>query len=229
MPQSPNISCSSCVQVTKLFESCVWNVVSNWIGLIGVGVWVWFATRRATRRGKIVQLKQLVGFVHATPAATLAAHLHTHTNISDFHVRLTTTISSHKHNKCTHRHTYALTRTHTHTHRDTAHSHAVGQLWFRGHGLSTGITHTISRSTHTWGRVHTDTHYTLHITHYVYAAWHRTSCCIVNYVLRAIRIRLSCRLSGPCKYNTIDKGLGKMKAEACEACRTFPARGKWHL
>lgn len=162
MPQSPNISCSSCVQVTKLFECCVWNVVSNWIRLIGVGVWVWFATRRATRRGKILQLKQLVGFVHATPAATLAAHLHTHTNISDFHVRLTTTISSHKHNKCTHRHTYALTRTHTQGHSTLARRGATLISWswpVNGH-----YTYNFTQYTHMGARTHRHTLYASHYT-----------------------------------------------------------------
>lgn len=78
-------------------------------------------------------------------------------------------------------------------------------------GLALADTHTYTQSeaqTHTYTTLiswswpvngHTDTYncthgtYTPHITHYVYAAWHETSCCIVNYVLTAIPIRLSCR------------------------------------
>lgn len=154
-------------------------------------------------------------------------------------MRLTTTISSHKHNKCTHSSTHRQTDTQTHTRTDThththrhRHRHRHSTLARRGATLISWswpvnghYTYNCTQYTHR----HRHTHYTLHITHYVYAAWHETSCCIVNYVLRAIRIRLSCRLSGPCKYNRIDKGLGKMKAEACEACRTFRARGKWQV
>lgn len=101
---------------------------------------------------------------------------HTHTNISDFHVRLTTTISSHKHNKCTHSSTHRHTDTHTHWH---AHTHTDGHrhitLARRGATLISWswpvnghYTYNCTQYTHTHTRQGAHTHttrFTLHITY----------------------------------------------------------------